>query len=165
MTESHFPVPTMTFPKKSPYSLSGGMQQGSGVEGLTTWALRTIHQQPSQFNTRFFGAKNIEYLQGRIIADVKKLTGFSIGRQSDEALVTIMVGMYIEYSENTGGDTQIARLNNAVLAECVKQVINGIRAYSGYVRDASTNAKPIDRPENPSIKGSRVLPGFLPLVR
>jgi hypothetical protein len=165
MTESNFPVPTMTFPTKNPYSLSGSMQQGSGVEGLATWAMRAIHQQPSKFNTQFFGTQNIEYLQRRIISDVRKLTGFSVGRQSDEALVTIMVGMYIEYSENTGGDTQIARLNNAVLAECVKQVINGIRAYSGYVRDASTNAKPIARPENPSVKGARILPGFLPLVK
>lgn len=165
MTESHFPVPDMTFPTKNPYSLNGSMQKGSGVEGLTTWALRTVHQQPSRFNTQFFGTQNIEYLQGRIISDVKKLTGFSVGRQSDEALVTIMVGMYIEYSENTGGGTQIARLNNAVLAECVKQVINGIGAYSGYRRDASTTAKPIARPVNPSSKGARVLPGFLPLVR
>lgn len=157
-----FPVPKMNFPTVNPYGLNGPSPP-DGVEGWMAWALRTVHQQPSQLNMAFFGPKNIEYLQNRIIGDVKKLTGFTVGPQNTQALVTIMVGMYIEYSENVGGEPELQRLNRGVLGECVKQVVAGIQAYSGYVRDASTTAKPIDRPINPSIKGNRVLPGFLPL--
>ncbi len=156
----HFPVPTMKFPTSNPYDTSGG---GNGIEDLTTWALRAAHHQPNEFNTAFFSRKNVDHIQSRIARDVKRLSGFTVGRQSDQALSIIMLGMYIEYSKNTGGYVNIDALNRAVLAECVRQVISGINAYSGYVRDASTNAKPIPRPENPSIKGTRVLPGFLPL--
>lgn len=156
----YFPVPTMNFPTTNPYDTNG---QGSGIEDLTTWALRAAHHQPNEFNTAFFSKKNVDYIQSRIIQDVKQLSGFTVARQSDQALGIIMLGMYIEHSKNTGGCTNIVALNRAVLAECVRQVITGINAYSGYVRDASTNAKPIPRPENPSIKGARVLPGFLPL--
>jgi len=161
MEDLYFPVPTMNFPTTNPYNTSN--DQGNGVEDLTTWALRAAHQIPNEFNMAFFSKKNVDYLQSRIIGDVKKLTGFTVGRQSDQALSIIMLGLYIEYSENQGGTKSIDKLNRAVLAECVKQVVSGINAYSGYVRDASTNAKPIPRPENPSIKGARVLPGFLPL--
>lgn len=160
-SDLYFPVPkTGPFPKTNAYALSGDASTEQ-MEPSVAWALRAVHQQPTDFNLAFFGSKNVEYLQRRIAADVKKLTGFVIGRQSDEALMTIMIGLYIEYSENWGGNVEIERLNRAVLAECVKQVITGINAYSGYVRDASTTARPIPRPENPSIKGHRVLPGSL----
>lgn len=160
--EFHFPVPTMTFPTTNPYDTNASCP-GTGMEDLTTWALRAAHHIPNKFNTTFFGSRNVDAIQSRIIRDVKKLTGFNISRQSDQALGIIMLGMYIEYSKNTDA-MNIDELNRAVLAECVRQVISGIRAYSGYVRDASTNAKPIPRPENPSQKGSRVLPGFLPMT-
>lgn len=158
----HFPVPKMSFPTTNPYDINNS-GPGSGVEDLTTWALRAAHHIPNKFNTTFFSKRNVDFIQSRIIGDVKKLTGFNIARQSDQALAIIMLGMYIEYSKNTDA-MNIDELNRAVLAECVRQVISGIRAYSGYVKDASTNAKPIPRPENPSQKGSRVLPGFLPLT-
>jgi Family of unknown function (DUF5761) len=157
----HFPVPTMRFPSSNPYDT--GKTQGNGIEDMTTWALRAAHHSPNEFNTAFFSKRNVDYIQSRIVRDVKKLSGFTVARQSDQALGIIMLGMYIEYSKNAGGAANIDALNRAVLAECVRQVISGINAYSGYVRDASTNAKPIPRPENPSIKGARVLPGFLPL--
>ena len=144
------------------------MPRAGALEGYLEWALRVVHEQPSELNTAFFGERNVEYLQSRIRKDVARLTGHTIERQSDQALVMIMAAVYSNADSlaNVRGASTTAvlhKLNNLTLRVCVRQCVEGIAALSSYVVDASTMAKPIPRPINPSIKGDRVLPGMLPL--
>jgi hypothetical protein len=145
------------------YSVSGSFNTGGSLEGIREWALRTLHELPDELNTRFFSAKNVDYLQNRIVRDVKDLSGFTVGRQSDEALAIIMIGIYERFRGARTVDVTI--LNNAVLRVCVEQCITGINAYSAYYRDATTQRVPLPRGINPSIKGENPLPGFLPMGR
>ena len=58
-------------------------------------------------------------------------------------------GMSLEY--------QISQLNQAVLEECVKQVLSGIDMYKQYYKDASSLPFPLERPVLTSQKGANVL--------
>jgi hypothetical protein len=146
----------------------GAVPHRDGMEGYLQFALRAIHEVPGDLNTAFFGEGNVERLHARIRKDVKRLTGRSMARQSDQALVIIMVGIYsnagnLWNARGLSAATQLGKLNNAVLRVCVRQCVEGIVGMSAYVRDTASNATPIQRPINPSSKGSRVLPGMLPL--
>lgn len=167
--DDHFPVPRSAidaFPSTGAAVPGAVPRAGGHLEGYLDWALRVVHEQPSELNTTFFGADNVELLQKRMATDVRRLTGHGIGRQSDQSLLAIMAAVYtnVDSLANVRGlsaSATVDRLNNLVLRECVKQCVDGIAALSGYVADASTNAKPMPRPVNPSIKGGRVLPGTL----
>ncbi len=155
-------VPGMHFPTKPEFTLTGPQSDNAGIEGYLEFALRTVHEQPDEVNTVFFSKANVDYLQSRIMTDVRTLTGFTVGRQNDEALVQIMVGIYVqEGGSSVVARNKVARLNNLVLRVCVKQCVDGIQGYSGYVRDSSKIATPINLPENSSIKGTDVLGAWL----
>lgn len=137
---------------------------GSGaLEDSVVWALRILHELPDDLNVRFFEPRNVTYLQKRITADVKKITRFAIKDQPADALLQIMVGMY-QRVRGSRRSTTLETLNNAVLKECVKQCLTYIRGYEAYIRDATTQVRPMDRGVNPSIKGTDPLPGFLPMA-
>ena len=52
---------------------------------------------------------------------------------------------------------RLSRLNQAVLQQCVKEIVSGIKMYIQYTKDASSMPIPLDRPTNVSSKGGRVL--------
>jgi hypothetical protein len=54
-------------------------------------------------------------------------------------------------------ESQISRLNQATIEECVKQILSGIDSYTRYYRDASSLPLPNDRPVMASKKGVNVL--------
>jgi hypothetical protein len=54
-------------------------------------------------------------------------------------------------------ESQISRLNQATIEECVKQILSEIDAYKRYHRDASSLPLPNDRPVMASKKGTNVL--------
>lgn len=155
------------FPTRGP-AAPRAVPRPDALEGYLEFALRVVKEQPSELNLAFFGPRNLEYLQTRIRDDVRRLSGHVIGRQSDQDLVAIMAAVYTNADvlmplRGLSTEAQLRKLDNAVLRECVRQCIDGISAMSGYIRDASTNATPLARPINPSVKGDRVLPGLIPL--
>jgi hypothetical protein len=84
----------------------------------------------------------------------------------------IMIGIYVQDSTYDPAKfaASLAKINKLVITECLKQILPGVRAYALYVRDASRpygggGETAFKRPVLATVKGSRSLPGFVPLVR
>jgi len=116
---------------------------------------RSTHQQQSELGRRFFSNENVEELQRRLRAEIKKRTGLVIDRQSDEQLLIVMRYVYMQSARNMGGAAEIRRLNELVLREIVPQVGAGLAQYLAYLRDASTLPTPIPRGLATSVKGTK----------
>lgn len=116
---------------------------------------RSTHLQANDISQRFFGNDNIDHLQRRLQAEIKRLTGYVIDRQSDEQMLIVMRYVYMQSGRNTGGAVEVRRLNDLVLREIVPQVGAGLAQYLGYLKDASTLPMPLARGQATSIKGTK----------
>ena len=161
-----------SFPTSDPYRVSGDFSTQYNLEPTVTAVLRVLHELPEKFNTTFFSRRNIDFIQKKLISETKKYTNFIIGPQDEGILVEIMTGIYVQDStyDPNNFNGSLAKLNKLVITESLKQILPGVRAYSLYVRDASRpysggGETAFARPILASEKGSRVLPGFIPLVR
>jgi hypothetical protein len=156
------------FPRSDPYKLSGGFGNGT-LEPTVTAALRVLHENPEPFNLAFFSKKNVNFIQQTLISETRRYTGFEIGPQNEDDLIAIMVGIYVQDSTFNGNMKEsLKKINTLTVTECMKQILPGVRAYALYVRDASRpfgggGVEAFARPALATIKGSRSLPGFLPL--
>lgn len=165
-------IVNMSFPTSDPYRISGNFAEQYNLEPTVTAALRVLHETPSKFNTTFFSRKNIDFIQNKLVTETKRYTGFVIGPQDEGILVEMMTGIYIQDStyDPNNFNASLAKLNKLVITESLKQILPGVRAYALYVRDASRpysggGEAAFARPVLASDKGSRTLPGFVPLVR
>lgn len=140
------------------------------------FGLQANHTVPTALNTIFFNEKNVKYLQKRIIDDVHQLTGVKIKPQSEDALLVIMNNKYqyslygslpttsVVHLAVPRGDNKpcslkdrLTRLNQAVLQDCIKQIISGMNMYADYYKHASSLQLPLDLPVYTSMKGGKVL--------
>ena len=143
----------------------------------------SVQQDPSNLNTFFFSSENIDYLQNRIVSDIKKIKKVDISKQSVDELLIIMRNYYSKalcgwlphapYGTTGKGnpnevysrgetpctiEQQLSRLNKAVLEETIKQIFpSGADMYMQYYKDASSLPLPLTHPTYTSQKGSRVL--------
>jgi hypothetical protein len=169
MQMNNFVVNT-SFPMSDPYKLSGDFGNAN-IESTVAAALRVLHELPEPFNVEFFSKKNVAFIQNKIISETKRYTGFTIGPQNEDELIMIMCGIYVQDSTFNGNIKEsLKKINTLTITECLKQVLPGVRAYALYVRDASKpfsggGPEAFARPVLATTKGSRTLPGFLPLVR
>jgi hypothetical protein len=112
-------------------------------------------------NELFFSDLNIEALQlGMKNKIVEETNGkHIIGPQSEIELKIVMRSIYLQYGRNLNEDIvlQVKDLNKKVLDYCVPKILIGIEQYKNYVIDASKVHVPIDRSENVSNKGSKIL--------
>lgn len=138
------------------------------------FGLQANHTTPTAIVTLFFSKANVNYLQKRIIEEVKKITGNDIAQQSENKLLTIMNNKY-QYSlygylptatvhialprgeKKCSLRERLTKLNQAVLQEAVKQIVSSVQMYKQYYKDASTLPIPLSRPVLVTHKGSRVL--------
>lgn len=163
-------IKDMIFPTSDPYKISGGFSDFT-LEPMAVAALRVLHETPGDFNTLFFSKKNIDFIQGKLISQTKRYTGVNIGRQNDDELIMMMCGIYVQDSTFNGNiEESLKKINTIVITECLKQILPGIKSYVLYLRDASMpfgggGKNAFARPQDVSEKGSKVLPGFLPLQR
>ena len=135
-------------------------------EPTVTTGLRISHELPSLFTVSFFSRKNVDQIQRTLVTRTKSISGVSIGYQDESELIQIMAGMYVTY----GPRYDVSTLTGMVVAECLKQILAGVKSYAGYVRDASApyggaGETAFERPVMASTKGSKILPGFLELHR
>lgn len=109
----------------------------------------------------FFGQDNLDALQDGLRWRVYVESGqrHVISRQSDTELKIIMRSIYLQHGENRPTDIlqQVQALNMQVLQFCVPRILAEIAQYLQYQRDVSTLPMPMERSENVSNKGSRVL--------
>jgi hypothetical protein len=163
-------IKDMIFPTSDPYKISGEFGDYK-LEPTVAAALRVLHETPAEFNTTFFSRKNVDFIQNKMISQTKKYTGVDIGRQNEDELIMMMCGVYVQDSTFNGNVKEsLKKINTIVITEGLKQILPGVRSYVLYLRDASLpfnggGENAFARPKDVSEKGSRVLPGFLPLDR
>lgn len=146
-----------------------------GSDMYQDWGRKSVQQDPSNLNTFFFSSENIDYLQDRIVSEIKRIKKVDISKQSVDELLIIMRNYYTKALSGwlphegdpnkvySRGETpcsieeQLSRLNKAVLEETIKQVLSGVDMYFEYYKQASSLPLPLSLPTYTSEKGSRVL--------
>ena len=135
------------------------------------WARQSLGiYTPMPLLDMFFSDENVDYLQKRIINEVKTNRNVDINRQSDNSLLGIMQYYFLA---NLAPQTQmltkfggvkgcgmksiLGDLNKAVLQEAVREVLSGIDMYLDYYKHASSLPVPLDQPTYASQKGANVL--------
>lgn len=111
----------------------------------------------SPLSKMFFSDNNIEILQNNMKKLVYQNSREKIGDQSIEHLLTIMHSIYREMSFKTNDDNDLKLLNNQVLNYTVPMIINSIKQYRNYYKDASQLYTPMDRSVSTTIKGENGL--------
>lgn len=139
------------------------------------FASKATQLEPNTLMSFFFSPQNVNYLQQKIVDEVKKIKKVEISKQSEDELLIIMNnhfqralnGWLPREDKNAvyprGANVpcslteRLRKLNQSVLEECVKQILSSISMYLQYYMDASSLPDPLDRPTYTSMKGSRVL--------
>jgi hypothetical protein len=105
----------------------------------------------------FFSAKNIQIIQNTLRAEVHRLSDgqYNIGQQDNDQLKIIMRALYLESAVNLPNNVreQVAALNRFVVAHCVPKLMNEIKAYLKYKRDASSMYTLMTWPTYDNVKG------------
>lgn len=116
-------------------------------------------QQKTDLSDMYFSEENINNLQNQIRYKVYKMTGQTIGRQSDTELKIIMRSYYLQYGKNDPNNLkeQILELNNLVLNYCIPKIIDELKQYLGYIQDVQNLPMPLERPMNMSSAGTKYL--------
>ena len=111
----------------------------------------------TDLSNAFFSKENIQIIQNGLRAEVYRLSNgeYSIGQQDNDELKIIMRALYLESAVNlpTNIREQVAALNQHVLNHCVPKLLNEIRAYLKYKRDASSMYTVMTWPTYDSVKG------------
>jgi hypothetical protein len=151
----------------------------SNGDPFQQFALNDLNETPSALNMIFFNKTNIDYLQKRIINDVKRLSGYEIKPQDENSLMVYMTNAYVlgssgwlpltsvvhigaENKAQASGEKscslrqRLTRLNQTVLQSAMKDVLSGIGMYMTYYKDASSLPIPLELPELMTMKGSRM---------
>lgn len=115
----------------------------------------------------FFSQENIDNIQKMIRFMVYDQTEHIIDRQTDDDLLIIMMSMYKQFStfpvitdpvlQKETIRKEIDRLNLYVLRDAVPDIVSNVKAYFGYLRDASMIPAPIPRPLGTSNAGTKEL--------
>jgi hypothetical protein len=139
------------------------------------FGLTSLKEEVTELSGLFFSKVNVDYLQNRIVTDVKKITGYDIKPQNESALLIIMRNKYqyglsgwlpatspVHLALPRGEKTcslkeRLSRLNQAVLQNTIKQVIDKMEMYAEYYKQASSMPEPLTLPTSMTMKGSRVL--------
>jgi hypothetical protein len=114
---------------------------------------------PTPLNQAFFSERNIEHLHHEIrygvyIASKNKYT---IDRQNDDDLKTIMRSYYLQYSMNDPDrmKEELDSLNRRVISFAVDRVMVEANQYVKYRKDIIDYPEPISRPINVNVIGSK----------
>ena len=143
------------------------------------FALNDLNETPTALNMIFFNTTNVDYLQKRIVEDVFNITGIKVKPQDTNSLMVYMTNAYVlghsgylpttsvvhlgaQMAQQRGPKScslkqRLARLNQTVLQQCVKDVLSGLGMYLTYYKDASSLPVPLERPTYMSAKGANVL--------
>lgn len=139
-----------------------------------SFGLAANHTTPTTLNMLFFHKTNVKYIQKRILNEVYNITGIRIKPQSENSILIIMNNKY-EYAlagwlpaspahmalprgdKNCSLEQRLTKINQAVIQECVKQILSGMNMYAEYYKHASSLPMPLERPTYVSMKGRNVL--------
>jgi hypothetical protein len=146
-----------------------------GESEYQNWARSSVQQDPNTLLNFFFANENVDYIQDRIVSEVRRIKKVEISKQSVDELLIIMrnhyqralsgwlphenskTSVYPRGEAECSLTSQISRLNKSVLEECVKQIVGGVDMYKQYYKDASSLPIPLSHPTYVTQKGSMVL--------
>jgi len=128
--------------------------ENAGTEGVRGNLERTV------LNQTFFSSPNFQIIQNGIRKNVFDYTGVIIDPVGSDDLFMVMRAIYLQYGRNlpTQIASQIAELDDRVVAYCVPKIVAEINMYKYYLKDISTLPVQIQQPVNVSSAGTRSLP-------
>lgn len=120
----------------------------------------------------YFSDRNVDNVQKLLRLRVFKETEYVIDNQSQNELLTIMRGVFLEHSAHpplihqdmskeqveillTKYTKEVDRLNMLVVELTVPKLIGQLKQYFGYLRDASSQPIPLSQPVNESTAGKK----------
>jgi hypothetical protein len=117
---------------------------------------------PTPLDTAFFSEFNREQLHQGIIQKVKASTGYTIDRQSDPDLQSLMKKVFVNMrgDPNTNVKFQLDAMNRAVVTEAAQTVESGVLQQLVYIRDIMANPVPDPRPTSTSTYGNKLPQNF-----
>lgn len=154
------------YPSTLDHTLKGDPYQSFG--------LAANHTTPTSLNMLFFSKINVKYIQKRILDEVENITSIRIKPQSENSILIIMNNKY-QYSlygalstspvhlalprgpKNCSLENRLSKLNQAVIQECVKEILSGMNMYADYYKHASSLPLPLELPVHVTQKGRNVL--------
>lgn len=120
--------------------------------------LLSLNTQNNPTLDKFFGDENIHVLQKGLMNEIKKKTGYKIGRQSCGEIYTVMKYVYVNNSKLMKDvNEEINMLNNFVLHELIPMVSSNVLQYMQYMKDINSMHKPLEYGTSTSIKGQNSL--------
>jgi hypothetical protein len=138
------------------------------------FGLKATNTTPTTLNMLYFNKVNVKYISKRIIDEVYNITGIRIKPQSENSILVIMNNKF-QYGlagglpvspvhlalprgeKNIPLEERLTRLNQAVIQECVKEVLSGMNMYAEYYKQASSLPMPLEHPTLMTMKGRNVL--------
>lgn len=153
---------------KGEYSLTGDNKIG---KNNAKYMFKNIYgDTPLTF--LFFSGQNVENLQKLIRLRVFKSTQYIIDDQSENELLTVMRGVFLENSNHPPlihkdmskervelllkkYTAEVDRLNKLVVEYIIPNVVGQLKQYLGYLKDASTQPIPLARSKNESTAGTK----------
>lgn len=119
------------------------------------------NMEASGVSTLFYSKLNIQALQDGIrnLVYTKSKGKHRIGEQSINELVIVMKSIYLAHGQNLMYNIveQVKSLNAKVLDYCVPEILNELDMYEKYLKDQSSLPTPMDRSQNVSSKGDKIL--------
>lgn len=136
------------------------------AEDLAERMAKTLFMNPNPLIRAFFSRSNLDAVQRGLVSEVHRLTGFKIGRQSDDSVLTVMRAIFADHANNKTADvgSEVLRLNRGAVAAMTDNAISNMTAHLAYLRDASRMRTPMERGAATSMKGLHTtLPLFRPI--
>lgn len=117
------------------------------------------HVSKNDVSSLFFSEYNINLLQlGMQNMILNQTCGkYRIGKQSVNELLTIMRGIYLQYSNNIQINIkeQVRKLNEHVLNFAVPRIISELLMHDKYISDIKQNPIPMEYGLNTSVCGTK----------
>lgn len=148
-----------------PPATFGFQQQG---DELAKYDLMRGNWEETPLSDTFFGVRNIDFLQNRIIEEVYRRSGnkqWKIDKQDVNELKIIMRSMFYQYARNLPTDIQgqVEELNNIVIEWAVPRIMSEIQHHIYYLNDIDKMPVPLARPVLLTRAGTKSLP-YNPLM-
>jgi hypothetical protein len=120
------------------------------------------HALPTPLADAYFSEFNREKVQQGIIDSFKNKTGYTIDRQNDMDILTLMRRVWANLSQDPYRDVkgQVERMNARVVKEATETISTGVLQQIVYLRDISKNPVPLETPQSTSTYGNKIPSNF-----
>ena len=117
---------------------------------------------PTPLDSAFFSEFNRQQIHSTIVQTVKASTGYTIDRQNDFDLQSLMKKVFVNMRGDpyTNVKGQLNAMNRAVVTEAAQTIETGVLQQLVYIRDIMANPVPDPRPTSTSTYGNKLPQNF-----